>query len=58
MQIISAIVDVEFESGILPKINSALKCDNGGKEMSEYERGIYDTFSDDPRLNETYSDAR
>ena len=32
--------------------------DNGGKEMSEYERGIYDTFSDDPRLNETYSDAR
>ena len=32
--------------------------DNGGKEMSEYERGIYDTFSDDPRLGETYSDAR
>ena len=34
MQIISAIVDVEFESGILPKINSALKCDNGGKEIT------------------------
>ena len=32
--------------------------DNGGKEMSEYERDMYDTFSDDPRLNETYSDAR
>lgn len=32
--------------------------DNGGKEMTEYERGIYDTFSDDPRLGETYSDAR
>ena len=32
--------------------------DNGGKEMTEYERSIYDTFSDDPRLNETYSDAR
>lgn len=34
VQIISAIVDVEFESGILPKINSALKCDNGGKEIT------------------------
>ena len=34
VQIISAIVDVEFESGILPKINSALKCENGGKEIT------------------------
>ena len=34
VQIISAIVDVEFESGILPKINSALKCDNDGKEIT------------------------
>lgn len=34
VQIISAIVDVEFESGVLPKINSALKCDNGGKEIT------------------------
>ncbi|MFT6220580.1 MAG: F-type H+-transporting ATPase subunit beta, partial [Rickettsiales bacterium] len=30
-QIISAVVDVEFENGELPAILNALECDNNGK---------------------------
>ena len=32
-QIISAVVDVEFENGKLPAILNALECDNNGKKL-------------------------
>ena len=33
VQIISAVVDVEFEHGQLPALNNALICDNNGKKL-------------------------
>ena len=32
-QIISAVVDVEFENGEMPAIYNALVCDNNGKKL-------------------------
>ena len=44
-QVISAVVDVEFENGEMPSIYNALECVNNGKKLSRYY--LDSTFTDD-----------
>ena len=60
-QVISAVVDVEFENGKLPAIYNALECENNGKKLIYNDTPgtweFYDLIKDPKETQNIYDES-